>query len=105
MIPLHYRNVLRGTFHFPVDPDRDPIVTAVNGVFGEEVHAQYLTARAAAFRQLRCGSTEHLSRSDLRGMNTQSQEIVNAFSAMLAQPTCQSKRLGLVIGSSRHGCS
>ncbi len=91
---------MEGTFHFQVDPDRNLIVTTIAGFFDEEVYARYLAARAAAFRELRCGPNEHLSLSDLRGMNIQSQDIVTAFSSMLAQPTYQSKRLGLVIGSS-----
>ncbi|MEH3035197.1 MAG: hypothetical protein PGN23_01695 [Sphingomonas adhaesiva] len=91
---------MNGTFHFRVDPERNLIVTTIDGFFDEDVYARYMEARAAAFRELRCGPNEHLSLSDLRGMNIQSQDIVAAFSAMLAQPTYQSKRLGLVIGSS-----
>ena len=97
---VRHRNGMDGSFHFRVDPARNLIVTTISGFFDDATYARYMAARAAAFRELRCGPNEHLSLSDLRGMNIQSQEIVTAFAAMLAQPTYQSKRLGLVIGSS-----
>ncbi|MEH3045941.1 hypothetical protein [Sphingomonas adhaesiva] len=99
-ILLRHRNGMEGTFHFRVDATRNLIVTTITGFFDDDVFTRYLAARAAAFRELRCGPNEHLSLSDLRGMHIQSQEIVGHFAAMLAQPTYQSKRLGLVIGSS-----
>ena len=89
-----------GAFHFRVVPDRDLIVTTIAGFFDDAVFARYLAARAAAFRELRCGPNQHLSLSDLREMKIQSQEIVAQFATLLAQPAHQSKRLGLVIGSS-----
>jgi hypothetical protein len=41
----------------------------------------------------------HVSVCDARGMSIQSQEAAAAFSAMLANPTARSRKLGYVAGS------
>ncbi|PZU77210.1 MAG: hypothetical protein DI530_13145 [Sphingomonas sp.] len=88
------------TFHVAVDVDRDMVRTTLTGFFDAAAMRRYLDARAAAFGLLRCGPNEHLSLTDLREMMIQSQDMVGAFSATLADPAFRSRRLGFVIGSS-----
>lgn len=89
-----------GTFTFAVEPDRDLIRTRMAGFFDEAAFARYVEARAAAFRELRCGLNAHLWLVDIRDMKIQSQEMVVAFSAILSDPTYRSRRLGFVVATS-----
>lgn len=88
-----------GTFTFVVEPHRNLIRTTMTGFFDAQVFDRYLVARAAAFRELRCGPNQHLSLSDVREMKIQSAEIVAAFATMLAEPTYRSKRLGFIVAT------
>lgn len=89
-----------GTFAFTVDPDRDLVRTRLAGFFDDAVIAGYLEARAAAFRQLRCGPNRHLSLTDVREMKIQSQDMVAAFARILADPAYRSRRLAFVVANS-----
>ncbi len=89
-----------GTFAFTVDPDRDLVRTRLTGFFDDAVIARYLEARAAAFRQLRCGPNRHLSLTDVRDMKIQSQDMVAAFAGILADPAYRSRRLAFVVATS-----
>ncbi|NJR77638.1 hypothetical protein [Sphingomonas corticis] len=89
-----------GNFTFAVEPDRDLIRTRMAGFFDDDAFVRYVAARAAAFRQLRCGANQHLWLVDLREMKIQSQEMVTAFSTILSDPAYRSKRLGFVVATS-----
>ena len=58
----------------------------------------FLEARRRAHAELGCAPNQHLTFNDLRGMKIQSQEVVAAFRAMLAEPAFHSRRLAFVAG-------
>ncbi len=56
----------------------------------------FLAARQQAHDALGCAPNQHLTLNDLRDMKIQSQEVVAAFRAMLADPALRSRRLAFV---------
>lgn len=89
-----------GSFDIQVDSARDLVRTRLAGFFTQDTVTRFVADRAAAFRQLRCGPNQHLSLTDVREVQIQSQEIVAAFRAVLADPTYRSKRLAFVTPTS-----
>jgi hypothetical protein len=89
-----------GTFAIAVDVDRHLVQTRLAGFFDAELLRRYLDARAAAFRQLRCGPNQHLSITDVREMKIQSQDMVAAFADILSDPAYRSRRLAFVVATS-----
>ncbi len=79
------------------DPARDLIRIKMGGFFTEEDIRGFLEARRQAHAQLTCRRNAHLTLNDLRDMKIQSQEAVDAFRAMLADPTYRSRRLAFVV--------
>ena len=49
-------------------------------------------------KALGCAPNAHLTLNDIRGMNVQAQDIVDAFQEMLAAPEYRSRRLAFVVG-------
>jgi len=70
----------------------------MSGFFTPEDIDAFLAARAVAHTQLRCGPNQHLTLNDLSDMKIQSQDSVEMFRAMLADPAYRSRRLAFVIG-------
>lgn len=62
-----------------------------------DIHA-FLEARQRAHDELGCAPNQHITLNDLRGMKIQSQEVVAAFGALLADPAYRSRRLAFVAG-------
>jgi hypothetical protein len=87
-------------FSFDVDPSRDLLRTRLSGFFTPDDMAAYVAARRDAFAQLRCPINRHLALTDVTGMKIQSQEMVAAFSAVLADPSTQARRLAFVVATS-----
>ena len=58
----------------------------------------FLEARQRAHDELGCAPNQHVTLNDLRGMKIQSQAVVAAFRAMLADPAFRSRRLAFVAG-------
>lgn len=85
-----------GSFDIRIDPARDLVRTRLSGFFTRDTVSGFIVARAEAFRQLRCGPNQHLSLTDVRDLQIQSQEIVAAFHQVLADPTYRSKRLAFI---------
>ncbi|MBB4100944.1 hypothetical protein [Sphingomonas kyeonggiensis] len=85
-------------FAIDVDPARDLVRIRMSGFFTPEDIDAFLAARAVAHTQLRCGPNQHLTLNDLSDMKIQSQDSVEMFRAMLADPIYRSRRLAFVIG-------
>jgi hypothetical protein len=85
-------------FAIDVDAARDLVRIRMSGFFTPEDIDAFLAARAVAHTQLRCGSNQHLTLNDLSDMKIQSQDSVEMFRAMLADPAYRSRRLAFVIG-------
>ncbi len=58
----------------------------------------FVAARRRAHDELGCAPNRHVTLNDVRGMKIQSQEVVAAFRAMLADPAYRSRRLAFVAG-------
>ena len=88
---------MSGEYHIDVEPKRDLVRIRMAGFFTHEDIQSFLEARRAAHAQLCCKPNQHLTINDLRDMKIQSQEIVDAFRAMLADPEYRSRRLAFVV--------
>ena len=85
-------------FSFEVDPERDLVRISMGGFFRPADIAAFVEARRVAHQALRCGPNQHLTINDIRQMSIQSQDVVDAFQAMLAAPDYRSRRLAFVVG-------
>lgn len=85
-------------FAIDVDATRDLVRIRMSGFFTPEDIDAFLAARAVAHTQLSCGPNQHLTLNDLSDMKIQSQDSVEMFRAMLADPAYRSRRLAFVIG-------
>ena len=56
-------------------------------------------ARRQAHDKLSCPANAHLTLNDIRGMDIQSHDIVDAFREMLAAPEYRSRRLAFVVAN------
>ncbi|MBC9033267.1 hypothetical protein IAG41_12785 [Sphingomonas sp. JC676] len=86
-------------YSIQVDPSRDLIRIRMSGFFTLADVDGFLAARAKAHAELTCRRNAHLTINDLREMKIQSQEIVDAFRAMLAAPEYRSRRLAFIVSS------
>lgn len=86
-------------YSIQVDPLRDLVRIRMSGFFTPEDIEGFLAARRDAHAQLTCRRNAHLTINDLREMKIQSQEIVDAFRAMLAAPEYRSRRLAFIVSS------
>lgn len=85
-------------YRIEADPARDLIRIRMSGFFTADDVQDFLAARREAHAQLRCGPNQHLTLNDIREMKIQSQEMVDAFRAVLADPAHRSRRLAFVVG-------
>lgn len=85
-------------FSIEADPTQDLIRIRMAGFFTEADVLEFLAARRDAHAQLRCRLNQHVTLNDLRGMKIQSQEMVDAFRDLLADPLYRSRRLAFVVG-------
>jgi hypothetical protein len=85
-------------FSIEVEPGRDLVRIRMAGFFMPDDIAAFLAARAAKHRLLQCAPNRHCTINDLRDMKIQSQESVELFRAILADPAYRSRRLAFVIG-------
>ncbi|RYD89429.1 MAG: hypothetical protein EOP61_31660 [Sphingomonadales bacterium] len=84
-------------FSIEADPSRDLIRIRMAGFFTKEDIDAFLAARGAEHAKLRCGPNQHLTLNDLRDMKIQSQEMVDAFREVLADPLYRSRRLAFIV--------
>ncbi|MEZ0242776.1 MAG: hypothetical protein ACAH11_05335 [Sphingomonas sp.] len=85
-------------YSIEVEPNRNLVRIRMSGFFTPEDIAGFLEARRVAHRQLTCGRNEHLTINDIRDMKIQSQDMVDAFRELLADPVYRSRRLAFVVG-------
>src|SRR4051812_4853756 len=88
---------MSATFSIIAEPKRDLIRIKMGGFFTRADIDGFITARREAHAQLYCGPNEHLTLNDLTSMKIQSQEMVDAFRAVLADPEYKSRRLAFVV--------
>lgn len=81
------------------EPDRDLVRITLSGFFDPSQVDRFDAARQAAYRRLRCAPNLHLTLCDVSGMKIQSQDVVAAFTKVVADPRTRSRRLAFIIGS------
>jgi hypothetical protein len=86
-------------YSIEVEPTRDLVRIRMGGFFELEDIAGFLEVRRIAHRELTCGRNQHVTINDIRDMKIQSQEIVDAFREMLADPAYRSRRLAFVVSA------
>jgi hypothetical protein len=84
-------------FSITAEPARDLIRIRMNGFFGMDDIQRFIRERRKVHAQLTCGPNEHLTLNDIRDIKIQSQDIVDAFRALLADPAYRSRRLAFVV--------
>jgi hypothetical protein len=89
---------MKAEFSFKVEPARNLVRIRMAGFFRQADIAAFLEARRVAHQKLRCPPNAHVTLNDIRGMDIQSHDIVDAFQAMLAAPEYRSRRLAFVVG-------
>jgi len=85
-------------YSIEVEPQRDLVRIRMGGFFTPEDIKGFLEARRVAHRGLSCRPNQHLTINDIRDMKIQSQDIVDGFRALLADPAYRSRRLAFVVG-------
>ena len=85
-------------FSIDADPSRDLIRIRMAGFFTQPDILAFVAARRAAHAELRCGPNQHVTLNDVRDMKIQSQDMVDAFRAMLSDPAYRSRRLAFIVG-------
>ncbi|MES2988454.1 MAG: hypothetical protein V4808_11155 [Pseudomonadota bacterium] len=85
-------------FSVEAEPSRDLIRIRMAGFFTQADILAFLAARRDAHAKLRCPANQHITLNDVRDMKIQSQEMVDAFRAVLVDPLYRSRRLAFVVG-------
>lgn len=85
--------------HFTIcaEPSRDLIRITLSGFFTADDLAAFEQRLATAHCDLLCGPNRHLTLADLSAMKVQSQDMVDAFRGLLADPSYHSRRLAVVV--------
>jgi hypothetical protein len=86
-------------FSFDVDPACDLLRVTMAGFFLPEDIDAFLAARAAAHARLTCPPNQHLTLTDIRGMEIQTQEGVTEFRRLLADSRFHARKLAFVVDS------
>ena len=89
---------MSGHFTISAEPKRDLVRIKMSGFFTRDDIERFIAARREAHAQLYCGPNEHLTLNDLTEMRIQSQDMVDAFRTLLADPHYRSRRLAFIIG-------
>ena len=90
---------MKAEFSIDVDPTRDLVRIRMGGFFRQTDIADFLEARRVAHQALRCAPNAHVTINDIRRMDIQSHDIVDAFQEMLAAPDYRSRRLAFVVAN------
>jgi hypothetical protein len=82
------------------DPHHDLVRLTLAGFFTVADVARFDAALYEAFSRMRCGPNAHLTVCDASGMKIQTQDVVAAFAAVMANPSHRSRRLAIVTSAS-----
>ena len=86
-----------GNFSIDVDPARDLVRIEVGGFFTSSDLVRFADAWRAALVRLRCPRNQQLTLVDTRAALICSQEMVDRWSALAADPTFSSRRLAFIV--------
>lgn len=84
-------------FTFSLDRDRGLVRISMHGFYGLEDVDAFFEARRKAHAELGLPRNAHMTLNDLRGMNIQQQEVIQAFQKGLAAPAEKARKLAIVV--------
>ena len=84
-------------FTFALDRVRGLVRIRMQGFYGLEDVESFFQARRRAHAELGLPRNQHLTLNDLRGMQIQAQEVIQAFQKGLAVPEEKARRLAIVV--------
>jgi hypothetical protein len=87
-------------YSFTIDPDRDLVRITIAGFFTTSDIQEFARGLAAAQRGLRCAPNRHLTLVDIRAIDIQAQDSVEAFQRVVGDPATSARRLAFVVGLS-----
>jgi hypothetical protein len=90
---------MNAAFNVEVSSDGMLMRLTLTGFLDELTVREFIAARDAAFRKLRCGPNQHLTLCDVSDAALQSQPAIQAFAGLLAQPERRSRRMAIVVRS------
>ncbi|MDG5487017.1 hypothetical protein NYR55_00040 [Sphingomonas sp. BGYR3] len=88
---------MQGSYSIEIDGQRNLARMTLKGFFNPALLQAFITERNALYARLSPG---HVTLADVREMQIQSQEMVEAFRRMLNDPHVQSRKLAFVTASS-----
>lgn len=86
-------------FSFRIDRARGLIRISMHGFYDVSDVAAFFEARRTAHAELGLPPNQHLTLNDLRGMQIQKQEVIEAFQKGLAVPEEKARRLAIVVSA------
>ena len=84
-------------FTFTLDRDRGLVRISMQGFYTLDDVAAFFEARRKAHAELGLPRNAHLTLNDLRGMQIQAQEVIQAFQLGLAVPEEKARKLAIVV--------
>jgi hypothetical protein len=84
-------------FTFTLDRDRGLVRITMHGFYTVADVAAFLEARRKALAELGLPRNTHITLNDLRGMQIQTQEVIQAFQQGLAVPEEKARKLAIVV--------
>lgn len=88
---------MAGKFTFRIDRSRGLVRIAMHGFYDLSDVASFFEARRTAHAELGLPPNRHLTLNDLRGMQIQKQEVIEAFQLGLAAPEEKARKLAIVV--------
>lgn len=85
------------TFSVAADPALSLVRITVGGFFQPDDIRRFGEQRDREHARLRCAPNQHLTLVDMRAMRIQSQEGVDGFGQLLANPAHRSRRIAFVV--------
>ena len=84
-------------FDFTLDRNRGLVRIRMHGFYSLEDVEAFFDARRRAHAELGLPPNRHLTLNDLRSMNIQSQDVIQAFQKGLANPEEKARKLAIVV--------
>jgi hypothetical protein len=88
---------MQGSYTIEIDDQRNLARMTLKGFFNPDLLRQFVEERNARYARLSPG---HVTLADVREMQIQTQDMVDAFRRMLNDPASQSRKLAFVTASS-----
>lgn len=88
---------MREKFTFRIDRARGLVRITMRGFYDIQDVAAFFDARRTAHAELGMAPNQHLTLNDLRGMQIQKQDVIQAFQIGLAEASEKARKLAIVV--------